>query len=497
MMAAAPPVLLPFQQRWLEDKARVKVFEKSRRIGATWCSAVDSVLEAASGKQDTWYVSYTEDSAKEFIRDAATWCKDLNVATAEIGEVVLPVDEEGQLRGVRAFRIAFPSGKRITALTSSARNLRGKQGRVIIDEAAFHDDLASLIKAAMALLMWGGEVWILSTHNGVDNHFNQLCDEIRDGKRSYSLHRVTITDALDEGLYVRICEKLDQPWSLDLEREWLRELEHEYGDGVREELYCEPERAGASYLGRPLIERCMEDTPVFRLARDDGYVLIPQEERTREMREWADAVLAPVLAKLPSKPHALGWDFGRYTDRSVLAPYTLEQNLVRRVPFLLEMQNIPHNDQWTLLQYVIDRLPKFYRAAMDAGGNGSWITEQALIHYGPEMIIPVDLTVKWYALNMPLFKEGHERGWIRYPRDLDVLQDLVKIQRIDGVPRLPALRDKALLSSGKRHGDSAIALCLGYAALAEAEALNERWRLLSADRPPPTADPWSALYAAE
>ena len=29
----APPVLLPYQQRWLLDKAKVRIHEKSRRIG--------------------------------------------------------------------------------------------------------------------------------------------------------------------------------------------------------------------------------------------------------------------------------------------------------------------------------------------------------------------------------------------------------------------------------------------------------------------------------
>jgi hypothetical protein len=59
---------------------------------------------------------------------------------------------------------------------------------VIIDEAAFHEQLGELIKAAMALLMWGGQVHIISTHNGADNPFNELIQDIRAKKRPYSLH---------------------------------------------------------------------------------------------------------------------------------------------------------------------------------------------------------------------------------------------------------------------------------------------------------------------
>ncbi len=39
--------LLPYQRRWLADQAQVKVYEKSRRIGATWVEAADAVLSAA------------------------------------------------------------------------------------------------------------------------------------------------------------------------------------------------------------------------------------------------------------------------------------------------------------------------------------------------------------------------------------------------------------------------------------------------------------------
>ena len=40
-MSQAPAVLLPYQQRWLVDPSPVKVWEKSRRIGASWGDAAD------------------------------------------------------------------------------------------------------------------------------------------------------------------------------------------------------------------------------------------------------------------------------------------------------------------------------------------------------------------------------------------------------------------------------------------------------------------------
>jgi phage FluMu gp28-like protein len=44
-------ILLPYQKRWIEDAAAVKVWEKSRRIGASYVEALASVLEAAKSKE--------------------------------------------------------------------------------------------------------------------------------------------------------------------------------------------------------------------------------------------------------------------------------------------------------------------------------------------------------------------------------------------------------------------------------------------------------------
>ena len=70
---------------------------------------------------------------------------------------------------ILAYRIRFASGHKIVALSSRPSNLRGKDGCAVIDEAAFHEDLPGLLKAALAFTMWGGLVRIISTHNGAHN----------------------------------------------------------------------------------------------------------------------------------------------------------------------------------------------------------------------------------------------------------------------------------------------------------------------------------------
>ena len=121
------PMLLPYQQRWFCDESQVKVIEKSRRVGISWASACKHVFVAAEGKSDAWYVGYSEDQGEEFIRDVADWAKAVHgAAVSEVQRFVLEdVDPEtGNTKAIKAFRVDFASGCKVTALSSRPRNLR-------------------------------------------------------------------------------------------------------------------------------------------------------------------------------------------------------------------------------------------------------------------------------------------------------------------------------------------------------------------------------------
>lgn len=482
-------LLLPYQQRWVLDTSGYKVCEKSRRIGITWATAVACVLRAAQGVSDVWYVCYKEDATKEFIRDCEKWAESLNLFASEMGEVVIQFDDEGKTQDVRAFQITFPSGFRVTGLTSSPRSLRGKQGLVVIDEAAFHDDLGGLLKAATAFRMWGGEVWVMSTHLGVDNAFNKLCEDIRDGKKPGSLHCTTLADALRDGLHKRIWATLPkkqtngEPWSAEREAEWKKALYEEYGDDAQEELDVIPAKSGQTYISRTLVEGVMFEAPVLRFVQKDEWLTLGEEERTRETNEWLEAVVLPLFEQWPedARAGAFGWDFGRYSDLSVLAPGYVAQNLKRVVPFVTELKNVPFNQQWQVLKYIVEHIPHFMFGCMDAGGNGSWVAEQAWLEFGGDDYIErVQLSQMYYRDHMPAFKTAHEDKLIAYPRDIDIRNDVSQIRRVNGIPKIPDLKVEAVGHAGKRHGDAAIALFLFNNAASKAGEMWARWENLSA-----------------
>jgi phage FluMu gp28-like protein len=463
MSEIAPSVLLPYQQAWLADKSPVKISEKSRRVGLSWAEAADSALTASSaidaGGKNIWYIGYNKDMAKEFIRDVAFWAKHYQLAAGEMEEEVI-VDED---KDILTFVINFASGFRVTALSSRPSNLRGKQGVVIIDEAAFHDDLAGLIKAAMALLMWGGKVHIISTHNGDNNYFNELVLGCRSGKIPYSLHRIEFKVAIEQGLYRRICWATKETWSPDAEIEFVAGMYARYGDNASEELDVIPGSGSGTYLTRALIESCMQpDIPVVRLALPDSFTLMEKHLREAEANDWCEENLLPLLKLLPlNLDHYFGEDFARSGDLTVIWPLIQTKTLRLVTPFILELRNVPFEQQKQILFYLVDRLPRFRAGAMDARGNGQYLAEVAMQRYGQTRIAQVMLSTEWYRDNMPPFKAAFEDKTLVVPKDADVMDDLRAVKLEKGVAKVPDSAHTRGSDGRDRHGDSAIALVMG------------------------------------
>lgn len=466
--ATAPPVLLPYQQHWIADPAPVKISEKSRRIGVTWAEAADNTIVAASARealgQNVYYIAYNQDMTIEYVQACAMWARAFDYAASEIEEGIWD-DEADRDRDIKTFTIRFPSSFRIVALSSRPTNLRSRQGIVVVDEAAFHDKLDELLKAALAFLIWGGKVRIISTHNGIDNPFNELINETRAGKRGAkaTVHRTTFRQAVTEGLYQRVCARMGLVWTQEREDAWVAEIYDYYGDGSGEELDVIPASGEGAFLSSVLIEARMEDAPVLRWACKNEFALLDDATRWREGQDWIEAQLHPVLATLnPHLTHHYGMDFGRSVDLSAIAPLAVEPNLTRRCPFLIELRNVPFKQQEQILFYLVDRLPNFAKGAHDARGNGQQLAEAAWQKYGQGRIEPVMLTEDWYRTNMPAFQAAFQDAMLLIPRDVDVRDDLRALKLIRGVARIPdGYKGKG--ADGKpRHADTAIALALAH-----------------------------------
>jgi len=469
--AAPPPALLPYQQRWVADDSPLKIAEKSRRIGLTWGEAADDALIAASADgSNVFYISATQDMALEYIEAAAMWARVYDLAAGEIEEGVF---DDGD-KEIKLYKIDFPkSGKRIVALSSRPANLRGKQGVIVIDEAAFAPDLPGLIKAAMAMLMWGDKVRIISTHDGDTNPFNELINEVRAGKRKGSIHRITLDDAVADGLYRRVCLRKRRAWTPEGEAAWVGDVRNFYGDDAAEELDVVPSKGSGTYIPLALIESRMSATPVIVRNRwTDEFGLLPEPERAAEVAAWCEEQLAPALECLDAdRPHGIGEDFARIGDLSVFTALEESASLVIRPRVVIEIGNCPFAQQKQIFKFLCDRLPNFRAGALDAGGNGADLAEYAADLYGHQRIQQVKLNDKFYLENMPRFKAALEDATLdEIPRDEQCRDDLRAIKKIDGIPKLPKAKTQTKDAEGKgkkvqRHGDFAISLFLGHFAM--------------------------------
>jgi phage FluMu gp28-like protein len=240
----ADGILMAHQKAWVEDQSPLKLGEKGRRTGITFAEALDSTLIAAASKKaggdNSYYIGDTKEKGLEFIATCARFAKNVAKELLEVEEFVFEDEQpDGSSKFINSYRIRFASGFQIVALSSRPANIRGLQGRVVIDEAAFHQNVAAVIDACNALLIWGGTIRIISTHNGALNPFNELIKECLEGKYDYSIHRVTFDDAVANGLYERVCLMRGWDPSPEGKAEWYARIRRAYGSRVaamREEL---------------------------------------------------------------------------------------------------------------------------------------------------------------------------------------------------------------------------------------------------------------------
>lgn len=474
-----PAVLLSYQAELLQTTAAYQfvVCEKSRRIGMTWAVGADAVLTSGAGRSaggmDTLYIGFNLDMAREFIDTCAMWAKAFIPAASSVQEFLFADQEKGEPdREIQAFRIKFASGFEIVALSSKPRSLRGRQGYVIFDEAAFHDELEEMLKAANALLMWGGKVLVISTHDGDANPFNALVKQVNAGEKgdTAKVIRVDFNDAVADGLYERIALVTGKPATPEAKQAWIDSTHAVYGADADEELHCIPKAGTGAWLTAPLIEaRMIEGPPCLTLDLPGDYLHRPDAAQKELLADFL-ADLEEALGDLPMDVlYALGFDFARVADLSVLTLLAIEKNLNRREALSVELRNVPGDEQKMIVAMVMERIKtRCVGAAFDATGMGWTVAEDMGRKFGtreaedsPGLVWAIKFSQDWYRLNMPPLKTAFEDATILIGRYDDHLTDLRKVKEIRGIPRVPDLRESDAKGK-KRHGDYAIALALAH-----------------------------------
>lgn len=248
-------IFLPFQSRWIMDKSRLKLMEKSRQIGISWSTAYAQVSRIAlqAARYDEWVSSRDEIQSRLYLEDCKLWASIADIAARDMGEVVIDAEKHS------AYVLSFANGKRIHSMSSNPDAQAGKRGSRVLDEFALHPDPRKLWTIAYPGITWGGQMEVISTHRGSANFFNQLVREIRESgnPKKISLHTVTLQDALDQGFLW----KLQQSLPADDERQEMDEAAYfawvKSGaadeESFLQEYMCQPADDDAAFLEYDLI----------------------------------------------------------------------------------------------------------------------------------------------------------------------------------------------------------------------------------------------------
>lgn len=374
--------LTPYQKAWVNDPSPAKIAEKSRQIGWTWAEAYDAVSKRFRRTQprdlNYWYSATDESAGAEYIEYCAWFAKKLFASIAEYftEEVEAPEVRKGF---ITAHCIRCPNGTRITAMSSNPRRFRGKRGEVRVDEAAFHDAPEEMHDAANPVTQWGGTYATWSTHNGEGSLFNQFIKisrkiyaalgidpdkpivtpfETLEAKALelgvgpvFSYHRVTIIDAIEQGIVEKINEVTGQ--SLSREKFLQRiKLKVRSIDALNQEYYCIASADATAWLPYKLIESCESESvpqPVH---------ITPENRSLPEIRGYEGG------------PVYVGVDVGRIKDLSVVPILELVGDVLWP-RMILVMERMPIPDQVALITKVIkENALKLIRACVDYTGVG-------------------------------------------------------------------------------------------------------------------------------
>lgn len=387
------PRTLPFQRRILDDESPLILIEKARQIGVTEYVALKAVRAASAdgARVDWWVVSRDETQAKLFIEDCRRWAE-----FYQLGAAVFGVETIAE---TTVFVVSFANGRRIRSLSSNPNALAGKRGTVVLDEFALHQNQALLYQVAKPCTTWGGQLIVISTHRGAGSMFAGFCRDVREhgNPMGWSHHRITIHDAVAEGLVDKINAKTGARHTRE---GYLAQVERECATREMwlQEYCCQPQQAEGQLIPFELI--LAAETP---------------------------GIDAEDPRALKGELH-LGLDVARKQD---LHAHALVEKGPAGMLFLRRLEVLtPDERSWAARDAALDRylaLPGLRRAAIDQTGTGDKFVEDARRRPNGGRVTGIVFTLDAKAEMAELLLQQFERASLRIPRHELLRQHLAAV----------------------------------------------------------------------
>jgi len=383
---------LPYQMRWLNDHSKIKIWEKSRRIGATYVQSFEDVQDCINKRVPAvWFSSADESAAKEYIDYCENWVKYYHAIAKR-----KDIDVIDNNKSIKTFVIEFKNGTKIHALSSNPKAFRSKGGKVVLDEFAFHNNPEELWKAARPCITWGFPLRILSTHNGQNCLYYKFIDQVKKGKLNWSHHKTPIQLAVADGLVDKIYQRQT---TKEEQEDWMQnERDNCFDEYTWQQEYC-----------------C--------IAVDEACAFLPYDL-------ISSCELNDILKPLDEVQHDfyVGVDIGRRKDLTVIWVLEKIEN-IKYTRLVVELEKMPFHKQEEILHEILShRL--FRRDCQDDTGIGMQMAENAQVKFGKFRVEGVTFTNRVKEDLACRLRTEFENKTVFIPSRHEIREDLHSIRRI-------------------------------------------------------------------
>ena len=373
-----------WQDDFIKNRNRYICLLKSRQTGFSFVVAIKGLVKAfdpARTQYTKQFVSYNEEDAQEKIRYARQFYDSI------------PKRYKKKLIHQTATMLEFADvgGKTTSRLISlPCRQPRGRNGDICLDEFAIYLPRLSkeIYTAASFCTLRKGCIEVGSTPLGTIGKFYEICTD-RENYPNFDRYFVPWWYARVMCKDVRGAVQLakDMPTEERVERFGTDRLISLYRNSTLEDFQQECEcvfiDSSASYISLDLIYantpgRREDDIPL-NIENDEEYFNAKRDVEIHCFKDADDFILNYSPEKYGS-PLYMGLDIGRTSDATVFYIIGLVNGKQRSV-LRHEMRNADFDSQFDVLCRLMEDLP-IYRCAIDNGGIGSNLAENAQKRYG-------------------------------------------------------------------------------------------------------------------
>jgi phage FluMu gp28-like protein len=406
------------------------VMEKCRQIGISYCEALWTIRKRLNKKINHYFVSNSEKTAKQFISDCLFFIdllclKDLCEVTSDT--------------------ITMPNGSQIVAVSSNPNALRSRRGDVSLDEFAYAERQQDLLAAAYPVITWGGQLRIISTHNGVGTLFYGIIQDAYKQRNAFEPHRVDIYQAVEQGLASLIGKETKNKKYITNPQSFITDIKKNVGnDFIWEQEYeCKVQAGGTSIVPLELYHEIETDTPI------------------------------PDMLDYGKKYNELyiGIDPGRNQAYSVVLAIAKDEQDIFIPVCIHEMTHAPMPVQMDIARRICGH-PSVQKVFVDMGSVGRSISDDLVMEYG-NLVEPVAITADEKMTLCEKVRKFCQLKRIKLPANRQIMEDITSMRLIytdRGNPRYEGG------TKGGGHADYFMALALSLMAV-EAEAEQFIWAM--------------------